>query len=279
MVCSAGCWGSATVMSKSALQTCAPLPLLVVQLCASVAFLWLVTLLRADRYQLTFGVVRPAMLGVLEPGLAYLFGIFGLERSSASLASLIMGGEPLMVLAVGALLFREKLATSTVRYALLGFVGLVAIVATAHEKTGTTVIGALCVLAGTLCAAFYVVLSSHVSRQFEPLHLAVAQQSVALCFLLVLISFQSSLRGPLADMSSCQLLFAMLSGVVQYGLALWAYLFALQRMSFVRAALFLNLIPLFGVFCAYLFLDEKLLFLQWLGAALVLFALTKTRSA
>lgn len=279
MICSAGCWGCATVMSKAALEHSEPMALLVVQLTASVGFLWCIALARSNRGSIRASLWKPGMLGILEPGMAYLFGVFGLERSSASVASLIMGSEPLMVLAVGAGCFHEKLNGATVRAAVVGFLGLAAVVGASDGQVNASLLGPSFVILGTLCAAFYVVLAGRVSSHFDALHLAAVQQTVALMLLLMLASMQASLASCWETMTPNQLLFAAASGVIQYGLSLWAYLVALRRMSFVRAALFLNLIPLFGILCASVFLGEKLLFLQWLGAAIVLMALAKARAA
>ena len=54
------------------------------------------------------------------------------------------------------------------------------------------------------------------------------------------------------------LLFAALSGIVQYALAFWLYLFALQHLRASVAAFYLALIPVFGIAAASVFLGESL---------------------
>lgn len=61
-------------------------------------------------------------------------------------------------------------------------------------------------------------------------------------------------------------------GLVYYALAFWLYLIGLKRVPASLAALFLNLIPIFGVSAAYLFLGEGLTIAQWSGALLILVA-------
>jgi drug/metabolite transporter (DMT)-like permease len=61
-------------------------------------------------------------------------------------------------------------------------------------------------------------------------------------------------------------------GLVYYVLAFWWYLIGLQQAPASLAALFLNLIPIFGVGGAYLILGERLTLAQWGGALLILVA-------
>jgi drug/metabolite transporter (DMT)-like permease len=65
---------------------------------------------------------------------------------------------------------------------------------------------------------------------------------------------------------------AAASGIIYYGLAFWFYITGLKTARASMAGLFLNLIPVFGVGGAYLFLGERLAIVQWLGAILILTA-------
>ena len=64
--------------------------------------------------------------------------------------------------------------------------------------------------------------------------------------------------------------FASLAGIVQYALAFWFYLLALQRMPANRAGFFLLLIPVFGVAGGVLFLGEEFQVVQGIGAITIL---------
>jgi len=68
-------------------------------------------------------------------------------------------------------------------------------------------------------------------------------------------------------------MWAVITGVIQYGCAFWFYLNAIQEIPATQAASFLMLIPVFGVAGASLFLGEQLTFIQFLGGILILAAL------
>ena len=79
------CWGSATVMSKHALDDVSPVSLLALQLAASTVFLWLVILILRIKVPRLMLLAPIAVLGLLEPGLAYLLGLIGLTDIGACL--------------------------------------------------------------------------------------------------------------------------------------------------------------------------------------------------
>jgi drug/metabolite transporter (DMT)-like permease len=58
-----------------------------------------------------------------------------------------------------------------------------------------------------------------------------------------------------------------------YVAAFWFYLWALRSVPASMAGMFLNLIPVFGVSTAYVFLGERLTAIQWIGAAAILLSI------
>ena len=90
MIASAGCWGSATVMSRDLLGLFEPITLLCVQLTASVFALILLSLLLENPFSnISWRLVRAGLIGILEPGLTYAIGLIGLSHTSAGSASVI----------------------------------------------------------------------------------------------------------------------------------------------------------------------------------------------
>jgi drug/metabolite transporter (DMT)-like permease len=65
---------------------------------------------------------------------------------------------------------------------------------------------------------------------------------------------------------------AALSGVIYYGLACWFYIYGLKLTTACEAGFFINLIPLFGLAGAFIFLNERLTMVQWTGALLIILA-------
>lgn len=108
MITSAAFWAGGTVLSKAVLDETPtdPLPLLTVQLTASVATL--ATAAAATRRS-TRGAWRVGWTGLLEPGAAYSLGIVGLALTSATNATVLGSLEPMIVPFLTWLVLRHRL--------------------------------------------------------------------------------------------------------------------------------------------------------------------------
>jgi drug/metabolite transporter (DMT)-like permease len=151
---------------------------------------------------------------------------------------------------------------------------LVTVSSEASATSSAPLVGNFLVLAGTLFAAVYVVLSSKFLADTAPLPLVALQQSMGLLFALLLLAI-ALLTGweQIPNMLSLHTMaLALGSGVIQYALPFWLYLAGMSVLRTSTSALFLALIPVFGVAGAVLFLGETILPRQLLGCAIVIIA-------
>ena len=276
LVGSAASWGLATVVSKVALSALPPFTLLAVQLSASVTFLWVAVVVLRAKVRLDPASRRAALSGLLEPGLAYGVTIPGLSLTSAANTSMIGAAEPVLVCAVAWLLLSERPRPAIMLAILVAMIGaaLVTVSSEASATSSAPLVGNFLVLAGTLFAAVYVVLSSKFLAHAAPLPLAALQQSMGLLFALLLLAI-ALLTGweQIPNILSLHtMLLALGSGVIQYALPFWLYLAGMSVLRTSTSALFLALIPVFGVAGAVLILGETILPQQLLGCAIVIIA-------
>ena len=281
MLLSAACWGVGTVMSKNNLLYFPPLILLVVQLMASCAVLWTAVLFSKTPVKWSWATIRVGWIGIMEPGLAYVFGMFGLAQTSATSASLITAIEPIMVLILAWLLLREPIGWRTLGIVGIALTGTLIVSLYGTQGQGQTLLGDALLAASILCAAFHSVMSRQSIRHLPPLHMTAVQHTFglicAICFLpIALIAGEGS---QLASIPADAWLVAILTGVVQYALAFLLYMVALKRMTASHASVYLMAVPLFGITGSALFLGEQLSIIQMLGTVLILFALIKLNTA
>lgn len=274
-ILSAACWGSATVMSKGVLDHMPPMTLLAIQLTASITLLWLAVLALQLRVRLDRPTRQASLSGLVEPGLAYTFGIVGLALTTASNAALIGAAEPLFILFLAWFVLKERLGVPILLLAAVATLGLVLVVAPdAGGLAGqSSFVGDALILAGTFFGALYVIATRRLVSTIAPLPLSALQQSVGLAWTLGVLAI-ALLTGLAAigldDLTLPVLLLAAASGVVQYALAFWLYLFALQSLPANIAGFYLTLIPVFGIAAAFAFLGEALSGPQWIGAILII---------
>lgn len=275
MVLAAACWGAGTVLSRGALGYFRPLTLLVVQLFASLTLLWALIAVQRSQVPLRRETLRLALTGLLNPGLAYTFSLLGLALTTASMSALLWAVEPILILGLAWLVLRERLGRSLLACSLLAITGVFLVMGTGSGTSNPgSLVGNLLTLAGVLCCALYVTLTRQAVASLDPLPLVAVQQTVAFAWALLIWPFEMR-RGALAGLATIPpdgWLWAVASGVVYYALAFWFFIFGLKEMPASLAGLFLNLIPIFAVGGATIFLGERLATAQWAGAALVLVA-------
>ncbi len=274
LVAAAACWGTATAISKRAVDEIAPLTLLPLQLAVSVSVLLAVSLVAGDRRLPAEHRSKLAWLGVLNPGAAYALSLAGLSRITASASALLWATEPVLILLLAWFVLRQRPTPVIAGCAAAALGGVLLIVAQPDVELST--VGVALTLAGVCACAVYTVMSTRYLGDASTLGVVLLQQSSALGFAVALFggAWVTGHAGSLADVSATAWLSALVSGALYYGVAFWLYLRGLRTCSPAVAGLFINLVPVFGVTAAAVLLDERLVGRQWVGAAIVLAAVT-----
>ncbi len=274
LVAAAACWGLGTVVSKQVVDDVPPLTLLPLQLAGSCLLLLVVVLARGESLTWAPSARRLAALGVLNPGIAYALGLVGLTTITASMSVLLWALEPVAILLLAALVLREQLPMALVG-SVLGAVAGVVLVVYRPGAAGAT-IGIALTLVSVACCAVYTVLTRRLLLDDSSLGVVLAQQAAALVFAGILATVMALLGGggwALAGLHLADYVGAALSGVLYYGLGFAFFLAGLRRFPASVAGSFLPLIPVFGIAAGYV-IGERLEPRQWLGAAIILVAVT-----
>lgn len=277
-IMAAMCWGGALVMSKGALGSFYPVTLLIIQLMASVTFLWCVVAFRKISAPTASVLARLSLLGLLEPCLTYVLVLIGLTFTGASEASLLQSLESIMIVLLAMLLLKEIPSINFIVLSAMILVGLFFALDIHGGNVKEGWFGASLISLGMLSAAFYVVLSSRIAKEQDVFYIVACQQTLALVASILMLSLEwtiypeskafAALPGSLEVWG-----LALVSGVVQYALAFSFYIYSLKYIRAGLAGMFLNLVPVIGVVGAVVFLGERLSLLQVGGAALTIIAL------
>ncbi len=273
LVAAAACWGTAAVISKRAVDEIDPLTLLPIELMVSVIVLAIVASVRHVRLGDVRHVRFTAALGVLNPGLSYALSLAGLARVTASTSVLLWAVEPVLIIAFAYLLFRQRVSRSLALFAGMALAGVVLIVF--RGGGGVDMVGVVLTVAGVAACALYTVLSSRLTLD-NTVAVVTTQQAAALLFAVVLFAGTIPFGSPqsLGSVSAAGWISAVVAGALYYGVAFCFYLAGLKRVSPGYAGLFITLVPLFGVSVSAAFLGERLSERQWVGAAMIIVAIT-----
>ena len=273
VVAATACWGCGTVLSKQVLDRgVAPLTLLAVELAASSLLLGRWTLLLRVRITWSASLAKLALLGVLNPGIAYALGLLGLVTISASLSVLLWATEPVLIMLLAVLLLRERIAAATVITVAVALAGVLLVLYRPGASGDATGI-ALTVGAVTACAV-YTVLTRWLLLDDSSLPVVLVQQVAALGFAVVLVG-STKIIGSSDDLGlpndGWTWTLAAASGMVYYGLAFWLFIGGLRGVPASIAGSLFPLIPVFGLAAGYI-AGDRLLDRQWFGATLAVVA-------
>jgi drug/metabolite transporter (DMT)-like permease len=265
-------WGGATVLNKALLASIPPVPLLALQLAPSVTVLWLAFGLSSRRAAPKTHVLPLVLLGILNPGISYTLGLIGLAYVSASVSTLLWAAEPLMILGLAAIFLREPVTPRLVSVMLAGMSGVLLVADAIGGFRGNDPAGVLLLLSGVLCCAFYTVFSRKLSETADALYIVAVQQTAGLAWVAALLLLATSHGSPadIVEVPPELAAVAALSGLLYYAAAYWLYIAALRSVPAAVAGSYFNVIPVFGVTFAFLFLGERLTPVQWAGAAIIL---------
>ena len=172
------------------------------------------------------GGADPIGIG-LEPGLAYLFGFYGMAKTASSVSSIIIGLEPIFIVMVNYLLFRQKM--SVIKLALIStcFVGIsITLVSSSFSLDSFSITGSLLVAIGTFIAAVFVSISGRTVLLFPPTIILLFSQ---ISFLVLLVSADAQFLGGTifsapSAISQPDFFKIIFAGSLQFGVSFWLFL-------------------------------------------------------
>jgi drug/metabolite transporter (DMT)-like permease len=267
-------WGVATVISKELLTTVPPITFLIIQLVPSVSALWIIVFVNGMPVAQWRTMLPLALIGWLNPGLSYTFSMLGLTRTTASVTALLWAAEPVLIAGMAWLILREALTGRFLAVTATAVCGvlLVSGVVANDDPLAADGYGTALILAGVLCCALYTVLSRRMASAAEPLPTVAVQQTVGLIWVAAIspLELGSGAIEHVLTLSLRDFLGGAMSGLMYYAAAFYFYLKGLRCVRANVAGASLNLVPLFAIATAYVFLGERLTQSQWVGAAAIL---------
>lgn len=268
LILAAACWGTGTVVSKQAVAELPPVTLLAIQLAVSVAVMLVVVRLRGERWPGGREGRLLGRLGLLNPGLAYALSLIGLTQITASLSVLLWATEPILILALAALVLGERVGVGIVASTAVAVLGLVLVLF--DPAAAGSLFGLGMTMAGVVACAIYTVATRRWLLTDSTFGVVLAQQVYAIGFVLVGVAVvgvagQAVLPGSLTVAGIAS---AAVSGLLYYALAYSFYLSALRSVRASVAAASFYLIPVFGLAGGWL-VGERLQPVQWVGAVIV----------
>ena len=199
----------------------------------------------------------------------FLLQFKGLELTTVSHASLIVGTLPVLLALSSAVFFKDKLKSYEYGLMLLSAAGAVLIAFSKKSSGGPqpTLEGDLLVFVSMFAALVMILISKRLISEYGSLQITAAMITIGTVILLVWIETTHPLRF---HFSSRVWLAVIAQGVLATTAAYVLWNWGLARVPAARAGVFLNLEPLVGTLLGLLLLHENLGYLGIAGGVLIL---------
>jgi drug/metabolite transporter (DMT)-like permease len=278
LVCLGAIWGSAFLCIELALESFSPLAIaalrtvLAAGLLLGVAFAAGLSLPRARRDWALL-----AVLGLFNATLPFLLISWGQRSIDAGTAAILMGTGPFVALLLNhAFTADDRLTWPKLAGVALGFAGMAGLVGLEGVASGDTdvLLGQLAVVAAACCYAFSGFLTRHLSHLDPRVSAGSVLLTAAVCLLPAALVLDPPWRIAPTPGALAALVFL---GLMSSGLA---YLLRFQLIRDTGATFMSQvsyLVPVFGVFWAWLFLGQVPGEAAWLALALVLIGIDLSR--
>ncbi len=201
------------------------------------------------------------LLGIAQFGLLIALLNFGLERMAAGRAALLFSTFPLMTMALGAAMGRERLAPGKTLGVLISFLGVAVTLGEGALGDGVMsasradeALGAAAVLGSAFCGALCTVLSKPYLGRYPTLSFALLAFASSVVFLAGMAAWEGFFSNPIRidGYGWGAVLFAGCSSAFGYLLWLWA----LKHISATRVTVFLSLSPATAALLGLIILEE-----------------------
>lgn len=274
-------WGVNFAVSKVALEEISPLAFNALRF-PMAALLLFIVLRRSGPIPLPSRQELPAVLtlGVLGNLLYQMCFIFGLDRSSAADASLLLAGTPVVTALMTALLGQERIPPRVwfgVLSTLAG-VGLIVLGGARSDKGGSsTLLGNLLMFGAVLTWASYTVGSRPLVDRHGPLAVTAWTLWVGSAGL-VIAGLRDVARTDLGALTPLTWACIAYAGVLSIGVSYVFYYYGVSRLGNTRTGAYSNLVPAFALLAAWLWLDQPPKLFQMIGAAVIIGGVTVAQS-
>lgn len=278
-------WGGNFSAIKELLKTLEPLDVVFVRAFGALSFflIYLVLTRRPIIPMERRDILRLVLLGFAGITMMNLSMTFGQELLPAALASLIVTSNPVFTVFVAAALGQEIITLRTVTGVALAFGGFLIVLlwgtGSSTDFGGSQYKGVVLVLIAPLSWAFYTVLSKPLLSKYPPFHVAAYTAiSGTLSFMSIPLLRKGTISR-ISDLDPRGWAAAFFAAILAYALAYFLWYRGLQALSPSQTAIYIYLVPVFGVLSAWLVLGEEITMYLILGGVTILTGVAITNMA
>jgi drug/metabolite transporter (DMT)-like permease len=266
-------WGANFSVVKFALQDLAPLPFTTLRFLLASGVLWVFLKMGGDRVRIDRVHWRAAIgLGLIGTTVYQTLFIYGIDRTHAGNASLMLASTPIFATLLS-MTFRQERISPTVAVGIgLSVLGIALVVLGRPHGVSFgagTLIGDLAVLIAALAWSVYTVGSAPLVHRYGVVPVTAVTMWAGTIGLLI-VSLPAMLAQDWTTVRPAAWLAVSYSGIFAIATAYFLWYHCVRQIGNTRTAVYTNFTPLMALLVAWLTLGEAPTLLQGVGAAGVL---------
>ncbi len=266
-------WAGSFIVVKTVTQEMDPIDLGFLRFLVATPIMFLILLIRRKNIYIPKKELPSlSILGLSGVTLLYLFQFVGIKYTNASTSAVLINTNVIFIAMLSALFLKETFTTKKISGISLSFLGVIIIIVSNFPRENFALnniffIGSILVLLSAFCWAIYSIVGKRLLKKYDTFTVTTYAFALGTLFYIpiVISDIIPTIQKISFDGWMAVLYLAILCSV--FGYIGWYY--ALKKTEASKAAVFLNLIPLFAIIMSF-FLGETLSVLFLLGAILII---------
>ncbi|WP_258238272.1 DMT family transporter [Arcobacter sp. CECT 8983] len=264
-------WGSSFIALKAAMVDLGEYTVIFIRMAAaSLCFIFFIK--RFFTYDFTKRDIQLILLlGFFEPCLYFIFEAKALLYTSASQAGMITSVMPLITAIAAGYFLKELISRQLLFGSVIAMIGVVSlsVQAVTTYSAPNPMLGNFLEFCAMICATGYTLVARYLGEKFSALFITAVQAFIGFIFFIPFFIFEISTKEMTFSLEAVS--WSIYLGIVVTLLGYGLFNFALTKIEASRAAMFVNLIPIFTLILAFIILGEKLSIAELVASATILF--------
>ncbi|MFT9495146.1 DMT family transporter [Anaerosolibacter sp.] len=269
-------WGLNYVISKISLQEMNPMVFNSLRFVIGAVICWIILLFRETNFKVSKGeLFHLFIMGIVAHGINQVAFVYGVAKTSASTASLILAATPMCVAFLAGLLKLEKANGKTIMGIVISFGGVALVVMGAAGGIGINVesdVGNMLIVIATLFWSLYTIMIRLYFKDISIVKVTTYSMTITAVFF-SMISLKQIMAADWFSYSGAAWTGVIYSGIFVFGISYTLWNIGVRKVGPTRTSVYANLPPFVSILTGRLILGEMITKTQILGGLLIIFGL------
>ena len=219
------------------------------------------------------------ILGLTGVTFLYIFQYLGIERTTPSTSAVLINTNVIFILFLSVIFLKETITKKRIIGIILSFIGVIFVLLAQMINENVVfnnifLTGCIFIIISALCWAIYSIIGKKIMKKYNPLLVITYLFIIGTLFFLPFIS--TDIIAEIGNVNLNGWLYIIYLSIICSVFGYIGWYFILEKTEASKSAVYLNLIPLFGIILSF-FYGEKITIFFILGAILIIYGVYLTQ--